>query len=42
MVAKTIHGKPVYGEYGKVTRGKDYVPPNQRRLNEVQCIQPDR
>ena len=25
---KFENGKPVYGEYGKVTRGKDYVPPN--------------
>lgn len=29
---KFENGKPVYGEYGKVTRGKDYTPPN---LEEV-------
>ena len=25
---KFENGKPVYGEYGKLAKGKDYVPPN--------------
>lgn len=30
--SKFENGKPVYGEYGKVTRGKDYVPPNLEEI----------
>lgn len=29
---KFENGKPVYGEYGKVTRGKDYTPPNLEEI----------
>ena len=30
--SKFENGKPVYGKYGKVTRGKDYVPPNLEEI----------
>ena len=30
--SKFENGKPVYGEYGKVTRGKDYIPPNLEEI----------
>ena len=30
--SKFENGKPVYGEYGKVTRGKDYTPPDLEEI----------
>ena len=29
---KFENGKPVYGEYGKLAKGKDYTPPNLEEL----------
>lgn len=29
---KFENGKPVYGEYGKLAKGKDYTPPNLKEI----------
>ena len=29
---KFENGKPVYGEYGKLAKGKDYTPPNLEEI----------